>query len=365
MQLTIEDMSDLARGAAFLACGGGGDPYLGQLLCEHAIETFGMPKVMTLDELPDDAAVYVLAMHGAPTVIIEKLFSVEDFDTALAQLEKYTGRPATAVMSGEAGGFNGLLPIAIAARRGLPVLDADGVGRAVPEAHMTTFNANGVNLSPMAMANEHGESVIINARNAYAGEKIARAVTVEMGLFTAICLYPMTGVEARRASVPEVLTISLRIGRAIRQGRSEGRALSALFETLSTIPDHVHHRLLFDGKIADVNRETTMKGFTFARYKLTSLNGEGEPVDMMVQNENLIARQGDKILGMVPDLLVLVDSETIEPITTEAVRHGQRVKLIGVSVGPMLRSPEALKWFGPTAFGLEPGYVPIERLWND
>jgi uncharacterized protein len=68
---------------------------------------------------------------------------------------------------------------------------------------------------------------------------------------------------------------------------------------------------------------------------------------------------------MVPDLLVLVDAETIEPITTETVRHGQRVKLIGVSVGPMLRSPEALKWFGPGAFGLETDYIPIERLWND
>jgi DUF917 family protein len=365
VQLTIEDMSDLARGAAFLACGGGGDPYLGQLLCEHAIETFGMPRIIGLDELPDDAAVYVLAMHGAPTVIVEKLFSVEDFDIALAALEKYTGRPATAVMSGEAGGFNGLLPIAIAARRGLPVLDADGVGRAVPEAHMTTFNANGISLSPMAMANEHGESVIINARNAYAGERIARAVTVEMGLFTAIALYPMTGEEARRASVPEVLSISLRIGRAIRAGRAGGRPLEALFETLRDIPDHAHHRLLFDGKIADVNRETSMKGFTFARYKLTSIDGEGEPVEIMVQNENLIARRGEEILGMVPDLLVLVDAETIEPINTEAVRHGQRVKLIGVSVGPMLRSPAALEWFGPKAFKLDADYIPIEELARD
>ncbi len=365
MELTLADMSDLARGAAFLACGGGGDPYLGQLLCEHAIETYGMPRVITLSELPDDAAVYVLAMHGAPTVIIEKLFSVEDFDTALAQLEKYTGRPATVVMSGEAGGFNGLLPIAIAARRGLPVLDADGVGRAVPEAHMTTFNAQGISLSPMAMANEHGESVIINARNAYAGERIARAVTIEMGLFTAMALYPMTGEEARRASVPDVLSISLRIGRSIRAGRAAGNTLSALFETLSTMPDHRHHKLLFDGKVADVNRETSMKGFTFARYKLMSLSGEGEPVDIMVQNENLIARQGGKTLGMVPDLLVLVDAETVEPITTETVRHGQRVKLIGVSVGPMLRSAEALKWFGPKAFGLETDYIPIENLWND
>ncbi|MEM6832003.1 MAG: DUF917 domain-containing protein [Pseudomonadota bacterium] len=365
MKLTLEDMSDLARGAAFLGCGGGGDPYLGRLLCEHAISVYGAPEVISLEDLPDDASVYALAMHGAPTVIIEKLFSVEDFEIALAQLEKFTGRPATAVISGEAGGFNGLLPIAIAAKRGLPVVDADGVGRAVPEAQMTTWNANGIEISPISMANEHGESVIINARNALAGEQIARAVTVEMGLFTAIALYSMTGEECKRASVPKVLKISLRIGRAIREGRASNRPLEALLDTLRDIPTHASCAVLFDGKISDVNRETSMKGFTFARYRLTSIKGEARTVHIDVQNENLIARCGEQILGMTPDLLVLVDAETIEPLTTETIRHGQRVKLIGASVGPMLRTPQSLQWFGPEAFGLDTDYIPIERLMLD
>ena len=364
MKLSISDMSDLARGAAFLGCGGGGDPYLGQLLCEHAISTYGMPDVVKLDELADDANVYALAMHGAPTVIIEKLFSVEDFDIALAQLEKFTERKVDAVISGEAGGFNGLLPIAIAARRGVPVVDADGVGRAVPEAHMSTFNAHGVSISPISMANEYGETVIIQSRSAIAGEHIARAVTVEMGLFTAMALYPMTGAQAKSASVPDVLTNSLRIGRAIREGRLSGHPIRSLFDTLRSMPEHAYCEMLFDGKIVDVERETTLEGFTFARYQLAPISGDGETVTMAVQNENLIARKGERILGMVPDLLVLVDGETIEPITTETIRHGQRVKLIGVSVGPMLRSPEALRWFGPDAFGIDSRYVPIEVLMN-
>jgi len=362
LRLSIEDMADLARGAAFLGCGGGGDPYLGRLLCEHAIQEFGAPAVTPLEELSDDATVYALAMHGAPTVIIEKLFSVEDFELALSQLEAFTGRKADAVISGEAGGFNGLLPIAIAARRGLPVVDADGVGRAVPEAHMSTYNAYGVSIAPICLANEHGESVIIQCRDGLSGERIARAVTVEMGLFTAMALYPMTGRQAKQAAVPEVLTISLRIGRAIREGRVEGRPLAALFDTLRSIPSHAFCDLLFDGKVADLDRETNLKGFTFARYRLDPLHGDAAPVEILVQNENLVARQAGRTLGMAPDLLVLVDADTIEPTTTETVRHGQRVKLIGVSVDPMLRTPEALRWFGPAAFGLDTDYVPIERL---
>ena len=38
-----------------------------------------------------------------------------------------------AVMSCEIGGANGLEPLAIAARMGLPVVDADFMGRAFPE----------------------------------------------------------------------------------------------------------------------------------------------------------------------------------------------------------------------------------------
>ena len=42
-----------------------------------------------------------------------------------------------AVMSCEIGGGNGLEPLAIGARMGLPVVDADFMGRAFPELQVT------------------------------------------------------------------------------------------------------------------------------------------------------------------------------------------------------------------------------------
>ena len=362
LKLSVEDMSDLARGATFLGCGGGGDPYLGRLLCENAIREHGMPEVMSLEDLADDANVYPVAVIGAPTVMIEKLFSVEDFEIALSQLETFTGRKADAVVSAEAGGFNGLLPIAIAARRGIPVLNADGVGRAVPEAHMTTYNAYGVSISPLSMTNEHGETVVMLSRDGISGERLARAMTIQMGLSVAMSCYPMTGAQAKRAAVPDVLSISLGIGRSIREGRAHGDPLTTLFDNLRNTPYHKFCSVLFEGKIADVNRETSPKGWTFAKYRLAALADQGATVEIMVQNENLLARRDGKLIAMVPDLIVLVDAETVEPITTETVRHGQRVKLLGISVGEMLRTPQALEWFGPRAFGLECDYMPVEEM---
>lgn len=37
-----------------------------------------------------------------------------------------------------------MLPFALAARRGLPVIDADGMGRAFPELQMVTFYLDGI-----------------------------------------------------------------------------------------------------------------------------------------------------------------------------------------------------------------------------
>jgi DUF917 family protein len=42
-------------------------------------------------------------------------------------------------MSVEIGGGNGLQPLLVAAQMGIPVVDADAMGRAYPEAQMTSF----------------------------------------------------------------------------------------------------------------------------------------------------------------------------------------------------------------------------------
>ena len=48
--------------------------------------------------------------------------------------------------------------------------------------------------------------------------------------------------------------------------------------------------------------------------------------------------------------------------TTEALRYGQRVRVVGVSVPPVMRTPEALDVFGPKYFGVNDIYTPIEEL---
>jgi DUF917 family protein len=53
----------------------------------------------------------------------------------------------------------------------------------------------------------------------------------------------------------------------------------------------------------------------------------------------------------VPDLIMNLELETGEPITTEMLRYGQRVAVIGLPVHDLMKTPRALEIVGPAAFG--------------
>ncbi|RIK92324.1 MAG: DUF917 domain-containing protein [Proteobacteria bacterium] len=361
MKIAIADMMDLARGATFLGTGGGGDPYSGRLFAEQMIHRHGAPEMVSVADVPDDAACYIIAMMGAPTVIVEKLMNGKDAELAISKLESITGRNADYIIPAEIGGVNSTLPIAFAAQRGLPVIDADGMGRAFPEVQMTTFNVYGVPICPIVIANDHMESTVIETPVAKSAEDIGRAVAMRMGLAVMFTGYPMTGADVKRASVPGTISLAIGIGRAIAMGRHEGDPVEALLSYLKSTDYFKHCGVLFDGKVVDLLRETT-RGFSIGRCIMEALDGSSRRMEVIFQNEHLVARDDKGVRAIVPDLIAMVDRETAEPITTEALRYGQRLKVVGVSAAPQMRTPQALACFGPQAFGLKEKFTPIEKL---
>ena len=155
--LLRDHLEAIATGAAILGTGGGGNPYIGRLRAREAIRQHGPVTVLAPEELPDDARVVCVGGIGAPTVGIEKLRDQQSYD-ALRAIEQCTGETATAMISNEIGGSNSLEPLIPAAIAGLPVVDADGMGRAFPEFQMKTYFVYGVPCCPMALADERETS---------------------------------------------------------------------------------------------------------------------------------------------------------------------------------------------------------------
>jgi hypothetical protein len=359
--LTLQGLHDLAEGAAVLGTGGGGDPYIGRLLVERQLHAGRTVHIIDVDELPDDALVLPSSMMGAPTVFVEKLPSGDGNVAAFRALEAHLGRTAAAVMPTECGGLNSMIPLMLGAQLGLPVVDADGMGRAFPELQMQTFGVLGVSGSPMAIASDHGDTCIIDATDNKRMEQLARALTIQMGGASYISDYPMDTAEVRRTSVHGTLSLCRDIGQALRQARaSHADPFDALTDMLAgTI--YSLGVVLFRGKVVDVERRT-VDGFARGKALLESAEGPGDVLEITFQNEHLVARRNGTVIAIVPDLICTLNSESGAPIPTESLAYGQRLTVYGISTPPIMRTPEALACFGPAGFGLPDPYTPLHDL---
>ncbi len=357
--LHVEDIDDIARGAAVIGCGGGGDPYIGALMTRQAMA--GMAPITLLDpaEVADDAHVVVIAGIGAPPVIIEKIPNGSESELALRHLERFTGKRADHLMSAEVGGLNSLFPLALAAKLGLPVVDADGMGRAFPKLEMTSFHIFGIKCTPMALVNERGDLMLMQTSDDLLAEHYVKHLAVGMGGFMSSAGFGLSGAEVKRAAVPGTLGICLRIGQAIRQARErKDEVFEALLAALRATEYYRHAHLIFEGRITDVERRIT------GRWSMghARIEGSAGVLELVVQNEFIVARRDGRIVTVVPDLIAVLDEDSGEAITAESLRYGQRVKVLASSVPPIMRSPAALAVWGPQAFGIDEPFVPIEQL---
>ncbi|NNG66094.1 DUF917 family protein [Caldanaerobacter subterraneus] len=355
-KIDLESIEDIAVGAALLGTGGGGDPYIGKLMAIQAVQKNGEVELIDVEDVPDDALVVPVAMMGAPTVLVEKIPSGKEIFHAFDSLQNYLDKEVYAVLPIEAGGVNSMIPIMVAAEKKLPLVDVDGMGRAFPELQMVTYHLYGISATPMVLADEKGNSLILNTINNFWTEAFARNATVIMGGSAMIAIYPMYGKDVKKAGIRDIVSYSAQIGRAIREARKKGNdPINALLEVTGGY-------LLFKGKISDVQRRTT-GGFAKGEAHIDGIDQyKGETLVMDFQNENLIARQNGKVVASVPDLICTVDAHTSLPITTEGLRYGQRVYIIGIPCDEKWRTEKGLETVGPRYFGYDIDYVPVEEL---
>ena len=351
-RVSLDDLDALTLGAAILGTGGGGNPYIGRLRARVLGQRGLYAEVVEPASVPDTATVLSVGGIGAPTVAIEKIRRGDEEVQALRAIERHSGRRVEALVPVEIGGANSIRPLIVGALTGLPVIDADGMGRAFPELQMTTFFFSGVSPTPTAVADEKGNVVVIDAApDAVAVERIARLVCIYMGGTAGMALGLMSGADMKRTSVLGTLTLARRLGQAVLTARERH---SDPVEAAQAVT-HAHE--LFRGKIVDV-RQRTERGFARGQFVVSgsdAFNGSRLCVDF--QNENLIARRDDEVVAVVPDLICTVAVDDGEPVTTERLRYGLRVAILGIPAPPILRRPEALRFIGPQAFGYDLGYL--------
>ncbi len=99
-----QTLDHIALGSTILGAGGGGDPYIGNLLAREQIRSHGPATLVELDSLKDDDMLCFIAIMGAPGVMVEKLPRAAEAIAAVRALEIRIGRQITHLAPIEAGG---------------------------------------------------------------------------------------------------------------------------------------------------------------------------------------------------------------------------------------------------------------------
>ena len=352
--VSAAEIESLAIGAWILGTGGGGSPYLALLNMRKLYREGAVVSLLDPRDLADDDPVAVVSNMGAPLVGQERLTDPRTIARAVTMMEEYLGRRFRAVMSLEIGGGNALQPFLAAALLGLPVVDADCMGRAFPEAQMTSFAIHDLRMYPLTLVDVRDNAVIVARAASWKWmERLARRACVEVGSIAATCKAPRTGKEVKECAILYSTTKAIRLGETVQAARRAHQdPVQALIEAERGL-------LLFTGKIGDIARRTT-EGFLRGTARLDGLDEfRGATFALAFQNEFAVGWLDGVPRVMTPDLICVMDSVSGEAIGTETLRYGQRVGVVALPAPPVLLTRKGLEHVCPRAFGYDLNFQSV------
>src|SRR3984957_15207476 len=347
-ELTLDDIESLAVGAWILGTGGGGSPYLGLLNMRRLYDEGHRVALISPFDLGDEDWVAVVSNMGAPLVGKERLADSRNIARAVAMQQEFHGWKFRAVMSLEIGGNNSIQPLMAAAHLGLPVGDADTMGRAYPGAQMPGVGGGYFPPYPCALFAPRGiEAMVTSVPNWKWMERASRKICTEMGSIASTCKAPRTGAEVKEWGIHFTTSKAIGIGRRVRE------AQRLHDDPIEAVLEEAHGKLLFRGKVVDVARRTT-EGFLRGTAAIDGLDEDrGSRLELAFQNEWAVAWRDGRPIAMSPDLICVLDSVSGNGFGSETIRYGMRASVIALPAPPVFLTPKGLEHVGPRAFGYD------------
>jgi len=355
-RLTHKNMLDIINGSGLLGSGGGGSIKSGLMLAEQIKALNIEPILITFDELKGSEKIATVAGMGAPTAMLEKCFDIESIN-ALELLERTIGSKIDCLIPVETGAFNTMVPIYAGAKKGLPILDADGAGRAVPELEMLMFHFYDIPPSPFAIADKKSNAAIVYTENSYDCENIARNVISALGMSGGIASYVMDGNMCKQAMIPSTVSIAEKIGVTIRE------AIENNNDFVKLLIDQFNGYELIRGRVQDMTIQTK-EGFDFGRYIVQgSGKCKGSALTMEYKNENMIAKKNGQMVAMVPDLICTI-SVGGQALTNVDLEEGMEIVVLAFPCHAKWRELNGYKVFKHVIekLGYDGDYVTVEEL---
>ena len=366
---TVQDCKDLLEGALWLGTGGGGSLSEGLSLLEDALAEDLCLEWTDANRIPDDVWTATVGLHGSIAPPSAEMLAEIDrlgltpcpgewyISRAVKELGAYLGREFGCLVPGEIGPGSVAIPLVAGARLGIPVVDGDYIGRAVPEELQATYCLYGKQADMLAGVDVWGNVCIVKeAANTHALERIAKMLAVAAYGDVAVATTPLLAAEMKEIVVRGTLSRCLKIGRALRSARDAGQdPVDAALETVAGWR-------LFDGTVTRLETDDR-DGYLFGT---TYIQGTGESagqrLEVWFKNENQISWLNGNPWVCSPDLISLVHRGSGRGIYNAELKEGDAVAAVGMKGVEGFRTEKGLELAGPGHFGFDIEYVPIEDL---
>jgi len=324
-KFSYQDIVDMIWGATLLGGGGGGSMLNGMDLLQKYMADHGLSEgdisvdVIGPEEMEAGAYAAVTCGMGAPSAIKNVDFSKYATNTFEVMQDFVLPKKVSYSMAVELGGFNTFVPMLISLVKGIPFIDTDGAARAVPALSTLLLHVNGVDTSPLVMANayegEDGYDQIAirlkDPKDAGLAENLARGACVAFKMLSGLCGWMMEK-EAIKEKLPAgTVSLSRDVGNVLRDD-----SVANKFEKLAE-KGVVECRELTRGAVTG-GGNVQEKGFDFGFIEVTDA-ADGTIFRIEFQNENLVLSTGGGKIGDVmitcPDIICCYNSDTSQPLT--------------------------------------------------
>lgn len=366
----LQDCEDFSRGCLFMGTGGGGSVEWGMGMLKDALDDGVRLEWVDADDIPDD--VWTVTPYGMGSIApqtqetldeierlgIEDRFGDRSMEEAVKELGDYLGKPIGCVVPGELGAGNTPAPLVTGARLGIPVVDGDYAGRAIPDEMQGTPFLYGKNSWPFASVDNWGNVAIVRyTASPHMLERIGKMLAVAAYGMTTIAATPLPGNEMKEILVHGTLTMCLALGRAMRQARDSGRdPIDAGLEVSGGWR-------LFEGVVSGKDWEDRA-GYMFGTTHVQGLGEyEGQTLDVWFKNENHVSWLNREPWVCSPDLVTLAYQDTGYGTTNTLIAEGDRIVAVGMKGLEAFRTEFGLnEAAGPRYYGFDIDYTPIEEL---
>lgn len=365
----LQDCEDFVRGCLFMATGGGGSVAWGMGMLRSALEEGLALEWVDADEIADDALTvtpYGMGSIAPPSqetldeierVGLVNKFGDHSMEEAVKELGKYLGKPIGCLVAAELGAGNTPAPLVTGARLGIPVVDGDYAGRAIPDEMQGTPYLYGKHSWPFASVDMWGNVAIVTYTvNPHMLERIGKMLAVAAYGSTTMAATPLPGHEMKEILVRGTLSQCLALGRAMRQAREAGQ--DPIDAALATTGGW----RLFEGVVTGKDWEDR-GGYM---YGTTHIQGTGEyqghRLDVWFKNENHITWLDGEAWVCSPDLVTLAYRDG-EGTTNTLIGEDDEIVAVGMKGLEAFRTEFGLnEAAGPRYYGFDIDYVPIEEL---